>query len=924
MNSTEFDVLLIYNMKDGAKAKILASNLNELGLSVWFDQWQIVPGTLWAEEIENAVSHTRVICICIGPSGLGESSKNELRRIISIKGSNEENLMVPILLPGGSPKDIPSELANIQFSDLRSDITNSESLRFLVELIQKPKIKVQHPYLDQRCQAEALGNISGNKIDTTTMKRGPDSLESSANSIMQNIPHQIPPPPPNFKGRDEELRDAITNFDRGATIIGLQGIGGIGKTALALMLADKLKDCFPDGQFLIDLLGTSNKPLPPAEAMAHVIHSYFPSILLPNELSELRGLFLSVLAGRRALILLENAACLEQVEPMLPPVGCTLIITSRRKIILPGMNVLDLDILTPSDARDLLLAVNARIGYNADDLAKLCGYLPLALCNAAGVLAERIDIDVAEYIRRLKDARERLDLVEASFSLSYDLLAPELQRLWCTLSVFPADFDREGAAAVWKMELDAVDNVLSKLVEWSLVNFIPSTTHKNLVMERYRLHDLARLFAGSHLDSAIRDEAQLKHAEYYMNILSVANSYYLQGGKNIAQGLDLFDRESANILAGQMWANGVVIRLSEPTNNPEMDSKREFILRLSSTYPNSGRDVLDLRIHPRERIGWLETSLIAARIVQDRKEEGNALRNLGKAYADLSDVHKAIILYEQALEIDREIENKNGEETTLRNLGNAYSYLSETRKAIEFYEMALDIDQAIGDRRGEGSALGSLGVSYRNLGEIRKAIEFYGMALAIDQEIGDRRGESNALNNLGVAHAILKESRKAIEFFEKSLAIDQEIGDRRGEAAVLTNLGNAFMALGDAPKAIEFFEKSLAIDQEIGGRRGEGFVLTSLGTAFMVLGETRKAIEFYEQALAIACKIGDQYLEADTLANMSLAQDVIGSRAKAIDYAKNAIRIYERIESPRIKQMQQRLAEWQLAVGNLDTHDIHT
>lgn len=234
------------------------------------------------------------------------------------------------------------------------------------------------------------------------------------------IPHQIPPPPKDFKGREEEITDILSNFEKGATITGLRGMGGVGKTALALVLAKKVESQYPDGQFFIDMRGTSNNPdlppLTPYEGMAQVIRFYKPADRLPENSVELRGVYLSLLAEKRILLLLDNAAKREQVEPLLPPEGCAVLITSRSKFALPGLADKDLEILPLDKACELLLAIAPRIEDRAEGLAKICGRLPLALRNAASALAEKKDLSVQEYEKRLSDKVARLQLVKGSFT----------------------------------------------------------------------------------------------------------------------------------------------------------------------------------------------------------------------------------------------------------------------------------------------------------------------------------------------------------------------------------------------------------------------------------------------------------------------------------------------------------------------------
>jgi tetratricopeptide (TPR) repeat protein/predicted phosphodiesterase len=724
------------------------------------------------------------------------------------------------------------------------------------------------------------------------------------------IPHQIPPPPRDFKGREEEITDILSNFERGATITGLRGMGGIGKTALALVLADKIKSQFPDGQIFVDMRGTSNNPelprLTPTEAMAQVIRAYNPVDRLPENSNELRGLYLSILAGKRALLLLDNAANGEQVEPLLPPASCAVLITSRIKFARPGLAEKDLDILPSDKARELLLEIAPRIGNRAEELAKRCGYLPIALRNAASALAEKRDLSVSEYERRLTDKVALLKLVKGSFSLSYDLLTPERKKQWRSLSVFPEDFDRNAATAVLRMPPGPSAEALSDLVRWSLVDFIPIPNSEG---GRYKLHCLARLFAESCIEGDELADAKQKHANYYSKVLSQAGNLYNKGGTNILAGLKLFDREWANIKVGQAWVKSA-IRSYRMFNK----SYLKFVMQLANSYANNGVYVLDLRLLPWDKISWLEAGLTAARIMKDRSAEGAHLGNLGNAYVVLGNARQAIEHYEKALAIASEIGDRRGEGNALGNLGVAYKNLGDYRKAIEYCEQALAIDREIGNKRGEGNALGNLGLAHAALGDARQAIGYYEKALAILCKIGERQGEGAALGNLGLAHAALGNARQAIEHYEKALAISREIGDRRGEGNALGNLGNAYANLGDACQAIEYYEKALAIAREIGDKRGEGNALGNLGLAHAALGDARQAIDHYDQALNIFKEIKYRRGEGETLFNKSLALDKLDRRTEAADLAKQALQILEQIESPLAEKVRSKLAEW--AVGN--------
>ena len=656
--------------------------------------------------------------------------------------------------------------------------------------------------------------------------------------------HQLPPPPGDFTGREEELAVLCQAIEQGGvTISGLRGMGGIGKTALALKLAAQITPRYPDAQIYLDLKGTGPMPLTPGQAMAHVVRAYHPTEPLPESDAELGGLYRSMLHGQRALLLMDNAAGAAQVEPLIPPPSCLLLVTSRQRFALPGMRAINLDTLPPADARSFLLRIAGRIGDCADEIARLCGYLPLALRLAGSALARQEDLRPAEYLRRLGDRQTRLGLVEASLSLSYDLLGEELQRQWALLAVFPGTFEREGAAAVWGLEADRAQGRLSELLCYSLVEWHPEA-------ERYRVHDLARVFAGSRLGEMDRASGQERHAAHYQMVCGAANALYERGGEWLLRGLGLFDLEWDNIEAGHRWAE-------------ENAAGNRWALELCDGYPAGCFHILPMRQHPRQRIVWLETALTAARRLDRRQAEGWHLGNLGAAYY----------------------------------------LLGEVRRAIEYHEQALAVFREIGDRRGEGAVLGNLGLAYADLGEVRRAIEYHEQALEIDREIGDRRTEGNRLGNLGLAYANLGDAWRAIEYHEQALVIAREIGDREGEGNQLGNLGNAYAALGEVRRAIEYHEQALTVAREIGDRREEGANLGNLGGAYHRLGEVRRAIEYYEQALSVARQVGHPRLEGNTLNNLGLLAKAQGDLTHARQLWEQALKIFEAIEDPRAEQV---------------------
>jgi tetratricopeptide (TPR) repeat protein len=522
------------------------------------------------------------------------------------------------------------------------------------------------------------------------------------------------------------------------------------------------------------------------------------------------------------------------VKPLLPPQGSVLLVTSRNKFALPGLREKNLDVLTLGDAKKVLLEIAGRIGENDEVLAKLCGCLPQALRNAAYALKEMPNLSVANYIKKLGDAKKRLKLVEASFDLSYQLLPEELKGLWCLLSVFTADFDQSGAEGVWEMEQAPTEDALGELVKWSLVDFLPFATGEG---GRYRLHDLARDFADSRQKADAREFAQQRHAKHYLEFLWKASELFLQGGDGFSRGLALFDADWKNIQAGQKWAKTSAAKSFE-------------IAEICSKFAETG-SILGLRLHPHDNIEWLAAALASARLTKSRNAEGNHLGNMGLAYYNLGETRKAIECYEQALKISREIGDRRGEGNQLGNMGNAYYHLGETGKVIEYHELALKIAREIGDRRGEGADLSSLGSAYLYLGETGKAIEYYEKALKIARKIGDRRGEGSQLGNMGSAYSHLGEMKKAIEHYEQALNISREIGDRRGEGNDLGNMGSAYYNQGEMGKAIEYYEQALNISREIGDRRGEGNHLFNKSLSLYRLDQKEEAIKLAREALSI-------------------------------------------------------------------------
>ena len=754
-----------------------------------------------------------------------------------------------------------------------------------------------------------VGDINVGNVDGSFIVGNNNTINIPAKQAFLSL-HQLPQPPADFTGREELIAQLLADFDqgKGATITGqpihgLVGMGGIGKTALGLVVAHQLKKDYPDAQIFLDLKGTT-APLSAMDAMRHVILSFEPLRDL-KELDE-KGMsdsYQSVLHGKGVLLFLDNARSADHIAPLRPPETCALLVTSRWTFGVPGLKNRHMGVMNAENAEKFLLELCPRIGDQADELAKACAYLPLALRIAGSFLGVNTAWNIERYITQLNDRKGRLATLKqshtdaelttepdllATFELSYSQLSEENQKRWRMLGIFPGWFDAGAASAVWELEEDPGRKSLGIFLRYSLLDYEETSA-------RYSLHDLLGDYALSQIKGEEIMASRTKHASYYRDTLRLANELYLLGGENILMGLRLFDLEWENIKAGQSWAAA---------------RKDPALSELCIAYPDVGAYTLYLRQPPQYRIQWLGTALSAAREIGDRQGEGHALCNLGAAYADLGDVYKAIEYYEQNLAIAREIGERQGEGQALGGLGIAYNRLGERRKAIEYTEQSLTIAREIGDQRSEEQSLGQLGIIYKDLGEIRKAIGYYEQRLAIVRKIGDRRGEGNTLNNLGIVYAILGEVRKAIEYYEGQLAIARELGDRQGEVAALGNLGNNYNASGEVRKAIEFHETALVIAREIGDRFYEATILGNLGLSYYSLGKPRKALDFYEQQLVIVRQIGDPNGEGRALFNKGLALYDLNEKAQAIHATQQALVIFEQIESPNAEAVRYALKKW--------------
>jgi transcriptional regulator with XRE-family HTH domain/tetratricopeptide (TPR) repeat protein len=704
--------------------------------------------------------------------------------------------------------------------------------------------------------------------------------------------HQLPRPPQNFTARRVELALLESHIvERNTQVVSLHGMGGVGKTAIALVIAERLVDRYPDGQLFLDLRGTTD-PLTPRDAMLHVIRSIDPARQPPKTEIDVAAAYRTVLRGKRVLCFFDNAANREQVEPLVPPQGSLLLVTSRQRFALQGAALVALTPLDAVDARALIDTLAPRASAVGERLAKLCGGLPLALSLAARALAERPDLEPAEYTARLADDSNRLAQLDASeergggvaasVELSFDMLDDELSAAARALAVFPQHFDRMAAGALWGLPDAATDRRIGRLVRFNLLEWDGAGN-----AARYRLHDLVRLFLDARLSEPDREQLRLMHARYYIDLLRTTDRD-LRRGRNPVEALAGIDIEWTNVRAALAYCQA---------NSATNSAAAQLSMHAVDTC-----GVLRLRLRPADRIAWYESALAATRARKDALE-GRLLAELGRAHQDLGDARRARELCEAAVALLTERGDEIAQAFAWVALGDALHTLGDARATIDAAQQGLALARKHNSLEHEASALVVLGWGYFVLGELAEVIEHTEAGLPIARKIGDRALEGMALLANAFAQRRLGNDARAREIGELSLENARDLGDRRIEGYSLLALSQPL-----SPGNEHFTQQALEISRETGDRRMEGHALVAEGTRLSTRGETLAAIGQAEQAAAIALETGDRSLYCNALSLLGVTYTMAGDYDRAIERLDRAEKTLRDIGNRRFES----LASWLL------------
>jgi len=759
-----------------------------------------------------------------------------------------------------------------------------------------------------------------------------------------NAPRQLPASVRYFTGRHSEL-DLLTGLleppertaSGGGTVVisAIDGMAGIGKTALAVHVAHRLAEKFPDGQLFLDLRGYTQgqQPRTADQALNWLLRALdVPPERIPRDSEQAAALYRERLADTRTLIVLDNAATEAQVRPLLPGTGsCLVLVTSRRRLrALDDAHILSLDLLPAPDAVALLLAVAGPGRISADDprlgeLAELCGYLPLALRIAASLLRHRRTWSLEHLAGQLRDQHQRVATLSdgerelaAVFDLSYTSLDEQHRCLWRRLGLVPGpDLDASVAAALVELDRASVAELLEDLVDQNLL-----AAH---APGRYRLHDLLRAHARTLAETepvAARKAAVDRLLRYYAHAAQSASIPIARYPRPRPDGPvpAVHDPETA-----RTWLRTEYPNLDAAFTDARAQGLDEHVIALAAGLAEflqtDGPLTRALQIHQTaaetaERLGH-QTAAETAERLGHRVDHANALTELGRVRRLTGDYPGADAAATQALEIYRALDYRLGEANALHDLGRVRYLTGDSSGADGAHTRALEIYRSLGDRHGEANALTELGRVRHLTGDYPGAGDAQTRALEIYRTLGDRYGEATALTNLGRVRRLTGDYLGAADAHTSALEIYRALGHNLGEANALTDLGRIRHLTGDYAEAEDAHIRALEIYRALGHHLGEANTLTNLGRVRHLTGDYPGADNAHSHALEIYRTLGDRGGEAWALNYYAATLAAIGRRTRALELFEQARAMNCELNKPDDEAVAlEGIAEHHLATGD--------
>jgi tetratricopeptide (TPR) repeat protein/transcriptional regulator with XRE-family HTH domain len=654
------------------------------------------------------------------------------------------------------------------------------------------------------------------------------------------VPRQLPAAVADFTGRTAELRrltrilDAAHGGGPGTVVLSaIGGTAGVGKTALALHWAHQVAGRFPDGQLYVNLRGfdPSGTPVTASEAIRGFLEALgLAPERIPASPEAQAGLYRSLVAGRRLLIVLDNARDEQQVRLLLPASAGTLVlVTSRSQLTglaaADGARLLSLDVLDPGEATELLAA---RIGYAraaaepgaVSEIANLSACLPLAVAIAAARAATRPSLPLAALADELRDASGRLDAldvgdpagsVRAVFSWSVSHLSREAARMFRLLGIHPGpDISGPAAASLAGCDPAAARQHLGELARAHLIT--------ERLPGRYTLHDLLRAYAAEQAretgSETERDAVIGRMLDHYLQTAAHAARLLNPSHEPVAlarpspgtapeqpadhrQALTWFEEEHRVLLA----AITLAIRFGFDVHAWQL--------------PWAMTPFLQARGHWPEWAAIQRTALAAATRLDDMAAQAVCTRLLAAAYSDLGDYDESARLFTASLTLYQRLGNRLGEAKVQHNLAALAEGQGHYADVLGHAEKALSLYRDIGDKASEAAALNNVGWTHCLLGDYEQARALCRQALALCTEVGHHWLEGYVWDSLGYAEHHMGNLGEAAACYQRALSLHREAGDRFTEAEALAHLGETWQAAGQPTQATDAWQQALAIFDDL-------------------------------------------------------------------------------------------------------------